>query len=71
MKKNIQCIASDALEKSAHAFQAINELSSVEEFDDLFHDGLREYSDKMYEAVQFIGRVVGHIRACDALKDAT
>lgn len=66
--KTTQIQVSEALQKTASAFRAIEQISKLPEFEDLFSESLIQHSDRLYEATLFLGKVIGHMQVCDVLK---
>lgn len=67
--KTTQVQVSEALQKTAAAYKAIEQLSTLTEFEDLFTDSLHQHSDRLYEATLFLGKIIGHIQVCEVLKN--
>jgi hypothetical protein len=69
MKTTTQIQVSEALQKTALAFRAMEQISKLPEFEDIFTESFIQHSDRLYEATLFLGRVVGHVKVCEVLND--
>ncbi len=70
MKKTAQLQVSEAMQKAASAFKALEQLSTLPEFEDVFHEQLINHSNNVYETTLFLGRLLGHVQVCEVLNSS-